>query len=456
MADWKIPALASKSVPAGADLLALLDVSDTSTAPADASGSNKKVTAAALLGAARARYNGKFTSFHVDDYGADPTGTSDSTSAFVNAAAAATSAISGGSTQAAVAFGMGSYKVSGGNVNVSADIGFTGPGSGACTLLAQGAGAVIARTKTEVPGTGAIPAPVQGFKIDGTSASGTAYGISDTDAGGAWYQDLFILNFTGAAMAGLAQFCGTYWVEQTVGIGLRLQNCTIGHLQDGNGAPTPSFDYSDWFGIHFNIYPGQSGRTLRGSTPCIGGIYQAHANAHLQASGAAQSVWTIGTSSGDSSSISSCMADLICEQDGSGSTAYDFTIGSSAGLFATGSMQFPSFTANPAGGSGLLTGNINSPTFNRPIFKVVATGSGPGTSFGAYEHNTFGYAMQLPSATSSVGAAFPHVSSGVGAPSFSAPQGSLYIRQDTPGTSSQRLYYNTSSGTGTTWTALAV
>jgi len=48
--------------------------------------------------------------------------------------------------------------------------------------------------------------------------------------------------------------------------------------------------------------------------------------------------------------------------------------------------------------------------------------------------------------------------SGTGVPTIGAAAGSLYVRTDTPGTSSQRLYFCTVSGAqgAATWVALAV
>lgn len=48
MTDYKIAALTTLASPADGDLLTAIDIDDTSTAPADASGSNKKITLAAL------------------------------------------------------------------------------------------------------------------------------------------------------------------------------------------------------------------------------------------------------------------------------------------------------------------------------------------------------------------------------------------------------------------------
>ena len=448
----KYSAYAAKALPTAADKLLIDDVADPSTA----SGMEKVITIGQLLAAARTRYNGTFTAFCVDDYGADPTGTSDSTAAFVSAASAATSAITAGAPQALVCPGMGRYKVSGGNISVSGMVGFTSPSAGSCTILAQGSGAVIARSQTATPGSYGRLAPIQGITFDGTGmGASTGYGVKDTDCGHATYADLDFINFTGTASAGLAQLNSSFWAEQVLGMRLLFTNCSIGHLQDGqSSAGPPSFDYSDFFGVHYNLYPGQSGRTVQGNAPVVGGSYRAHANAHVS-SGATQTVWTIGSTAGDTSSVSSNSVDLVGEVDGTGSTAYDFTVGAAAGLYLNGTIQFPGFTSNPAGGAGLLSGNVNSPTFSRPIFKAVATGSGPGGGFGIYERNTFGYALQLPLSAGSP-TATPNLSTGVGVPAFTAPQGSLYIRQDTPGTANQRLYLNTSTGSGTTWTALVV
>lgn len=456
MTDYEISQLSALTALSTAIQLLALDTSDTSTAPAGPGGSDKRLPLALLDARYRAAYKGTSAVFRVDEYGADPTGTADSTSAFVSAAAAATAAVTAGAPQAFVVPGMGQYKVSGGSISVSGKVGFAGPGAGACTILAQGSGAVFTRSMTGAPSTYGRLAPISGLAFDGTGmGSSTGYAVKDTDCGHATYADLDFLNFTGTGSAGLAQLNSSFWAEQVLGLRLLFTNNTIGHLQDGqSSAGPPSFDYSDFLGVHYNTYPGQSGRTVQGNAPALGGSYRSHANAHVS-SGAAQTVWTVGSSAGDTSSVSSDSVDLTGEVDGTGSTAYDFTVGAAAGLFLSGTVQLPGFAANPAGGSGILSGNVNSPTYSRPIYKAVATGSGPAAGFGLYEHSTFGYALQLPQSAGSP-AAVPGISTGVGVPAFTAPQGSLYIRQDTPGTLNQRIYMNTSSGSGTTWTALSV
>lgn len=53
----------------------------------------------------------------------------------------------------------------------------------------------------------------------------------------------------------------------------------------------------------------------------------------------------------------------------------------------------------------------------------------------------------------SIGNSGPAIYVGSGAPTVSAPQGSLYLRTNGT-TTNDRLYVNNSSGTGTTWTAI--
>lgn len=392
--------------------------------------------------------------FYVNGYGADPSGMADSTPAVVAAAAAATAAVAAGTPQALVAFGRGSYKVTGGNIATTGAVGFTGPGAGACTILGQGSGKIFARTNTTAPTAYGEQAPVSGMTIDGTGCgSSAAYGLYDTDIGHALYQDLNFQNFTGSGSRGLVQYLASYWAEQVLGWRLWFQNCTIGHLQDGGTAPLPSFDYSDFYGLHYNLYPGQTGRQLQGNAPVVGGSYRAHVNCHAQSGGAFQAVWQIGSSGADTSSVTRCNLDIAGEVDGSGSTCYDFQIGAGAGLYGFGNVQLPGFTANPGSGTGILVGSISAPSFSRNIMNLVPVGAGPGTAFGGWTTSTYSYALRLPISGGSPSQG-GSISSGNGAPTTTGNQGDLYVRLDTPTVANQRLYMNTSSGSGTTWTGI--
>lgn len=84
--NYEVTQLAQKAAPTPADELMIIDVEDTTTAPASGSGSNKRSTIAAV---------GKLVTGWADlvrDFGADPTGTTSASTALANACTAATSA----------------------------------------------------------------------------------------------------------------------------------------------------------------------------------------------------------------------------------------------------------------------------------------------------------------------------------------------------------------------------
>jgi hypothetical protein len=155
------------------------------------------------------------------------------------------------------------------------------------------------------------------FFIDGTSATGAAYGIDIGDGWGYRLDHLFIDNFAGSGSVGLRLVNNKYFTEKLVATAVTVRNCTTQVLMH-QGAGDNSFEYCD-LAFYFAIHPGQDGFVVDNGAYLAGGSLMIRGNTYSQQNSASQGyVIRVGTDtsgSGDGSTINSCRLDVAIEQN---------------------------------------------------------------------------------------------------------------------------------------------
>jgi pectate lyase-like protein len=174
--------------------------------------------------------------YNVITYGADPTGTSDSSVAF-NAAIAAAHTNSG-----TVYIPPGAYKVGGTALTniTKAAVNIKGAGSAASFLLYTGSGDCL-RVQMASFVASQQCGVIEGITIDGTLAAGTsACGLHYGDAMNGCFRDLVVQNFTGTSAIGIHMDNVNDYTEGTCWDRVYVANCTTDVLFDINGGGSPS------------------------------------------------------------------------------------------------------------------------------------------------------------------------------------------------------------------------
>lgn len=411
--------------------------------------------------------------FHVDDYGADPTGTRDSTAAFVSAYAAATTYVNGLSSAGAaggadVLLGEGIYKVTAGSLTASDPrIGVIGPGAGACTIQASGSGDVLYHYSGNFA-TYHRGRTFSGFTIDGTNTTGTAAGLHVADMGAVKYNDLVIQNFTQASSYGLKLSTISGWSEDLQSERVLIFNCTtlLGFI--GAGVTTNgSFDYSN-HDFYLNISPGQTGLAVTNFAQVNGCHLRVRYNAQINNSGLTSTLLQVGTNGSDGAVIMDTEMAITGETDGSGSSNIkDIVVGGGStviDMHGTFSCQSGNWIAgNSISGNAFvrLAGYLDS-------LPTITGGSGYqathlNTTFGTFSASpsmaspSWMRGLQLQDTSGNTRAT---IMSGSGAPSnptgvsTGPTAGDLYFRTDTPGTANQRIYICTVGGGTPTWVGI--
>lgn len=426
-------------------------------------------------GVSSARYARAIVSqtFHVDDYGADSTGTLDSTAAFVSAYAAAMTyvnglASAGASGGADILFGEGVYKLTAGSLTASDPrVGVIGPGSGACLIQVSGSGDAFYHYSANFA-TYHRGRTIGGFTIDGTNTTGAAAGLHVADMGGVKYNDLVVQNFTQAGSYGVKLSTISGWSEDLQSERIFIFNCTTLLAFIGAGVTTNgSFDYSN-HDFYLNISPGQTGLSVTNFAQLLGCRLRLRFNAQINNSGLTSTLLRVGTNGSDSAQILDTEMAIMGEADGSGSSnIQDIVVGGGStlldmhGVFST---QGGNWIAGNVIGSNAyvrLAGYLDS-------LPTITGGSGYQATKTNSALQTFSVAPTLDSPSWMRGLRLQDMSgntrttimSGSGAPSNPSgvsagpTAGDLYFRTDTPSTANQRIYICTVGGGTPTWVGI--
>jgi hypothetical protein len=276
---------------------------------------------------------------YVDTYGADPTGATDSTSAFVAAQAA------GGSGAYQLVLGVGTYVL-----GTTSDMNTFGPNQG---MIGQGSTVTMITYKGSATCVNIYQTPFNsssnggsfgGYSISGTGAGSTAIAMSWGNMQGARCHDITIESFGGASAIGL-QFknVGSSWSEQAEWTAIKLIQNTVNILFD-----TGSYDYSLYqFLIVANA--GQDGVRMQNNCSLEGCRFELRGNFYT-GTGNTAAVFAIdrGNSSGQSR-IDGAQVFVNVETDG-GTGVGHYTIlmngGSSSQFTGTGVLEFHDITGS--------------------------------------------------------------------------------------------------------------
>ena len=247
--------------------------------------------------------------YNVVGFGADPTGTNDSTAAFVDAQDA------GGSGAYALWTPPGTYKIAGPLNTFASQQGILGPGSQLVTLNYTGSGTCIVAEGTS--GSSQPGGAFRGFSIAGTS-SATA-GLQWSNLSTARCYDLSISGFTGSSAMGLYLFntASGSSCEKGSWKAISLSNNTTCAVFDSH-----SFDYGayEFFVI---CSANQNGVTLQNSAQLVGVDFTMLGDFHA---GSTNTGWALGfdpAGGGVGTSTAYGRFNVFCECDaGSGSTGH--------------------------------------------------------------------------------------------------------------------------------------
>lgn len=303
---------------------------------------------------------------YVDAYGADPTGATDSTAAFVAAQTA------GGSGAYELILGVGNY-----TLGTSDNLNIFGPSQG---MIGQGAAhtaityignSTCVQAFDSTFNDSVIGGRFDGFTLSGYSAGGSAIGMSWGNMQSARSHDIAIYGFDGG---GLQLKNGSGWAEESEWTGIRL-------IQNGGASganvifDTGSFDYSVYqFVIVANS--GTDGIRLQNGVNLTGCRLELRGN-FIAGSGNTGAVVAIdrGNASG-TSYIANAQMDISVETADSGTGHYTILMGSSnaaSQFYGTGILSFSNVSTNfqgvsnpnycPLGFSGVINdtviGNMN-------------------------------------------------------------------------------------------------
>lgn len=436
-----------------------------------AAGTVRRITTANL----RNVLNPTLPSFPVNDFGADPTGAADSTTAFTTAYTQAQNAINLGAAGVYVTMGPGTYKVTAGNC-VASDprIGLRGAGAQITQVNAYGSGDAFYHytSSFSTANGGSMGCPIEGLTIDGTNTTGASTGLHVQDICSLELHDLTIQNFTAGSNQtftattgpnivttgssnGLRFTGNNHWSERMLFLGVRVVNCSIHYNFDGTTDPAGgcSWDYMRMLDAYSDIFPGQVGLMCQGfaqlDQPTIFYSY----NMNAQAAAAASYAVVIGPTdpNTETSRIINALFDIRGEMDGSGSTCYDLRIGSWANLTGTGVLvNVGSMTAGAINsGSVYVNGHISTPAFPASHANFTLPGSW-GSYAGLFVLPPSAKGIQLADWLSSSSAVRATLLGGTGNPSggsyFSNLAGDIFIRQDAPGTPNSQFYVAQGAG----------
>jgi hypothetical protein len=355
------------------------DLSGSTTAPTVAKVSGVAVTGAPSTGQTLVSTSGSVAEWsgalganrlYVDAYGADPTGATDSTAAFVAAQTA------GGAGAYQLILGVGTYKL-GTSANLNAfgrNQGMIGQGSASTTLNYMGSATCVAIYDSSFSNSLSVGGCFTGFTINGASSGAGAKGMSWGNLNQARCSDISITSFGGTGCIGLYLHNGSSssWSEQAEWVGIRIITCTNAVIFD-----TSSFDYSIYQFLIVNN-ANQNGLTIQNGGALEGCRLEVRGNFN---SGSGNSGYVLGLDPAGagtgSSRIDGALIYLNVEQDGTtgtGHTTISMHGSSSSQLSGQGVLQFNSGGTIP--------------------FQNASIGSGPTFGFaGTVQEGLFGYLL---------------------------------------------------------------
>lgn len=301
----------------------------------DSDAVNGKVDAAAMNALGREVNAVKRRRFHVDEYGADPTGVADSNQALIDAYTAM------GTSPGEIVFGVGTYKLYVGLNQAAARLvrprqAVVGQGAGLTTIDYRGAGAFVETRNLDFDTDSAAPAGgVHAMTISG-------WNNGEDDACGVRYGDLWRMRITDVEIVGFTQAEGkglwgdnqTHWSERGH-IECVANQCTENFVFESNtgASDSGSFDYSQ-FWLSFIAQPGQHGFVLRsgasGSVVSMNGVsLTLTGNCQIAASGPnTGEMFRVGKDNDDQASLSGeLQIGVETSGDPSGTPHYDLMVG---------------------------------------------------------------------------------------------------------------------------------
>lgn len=207
--------------------------------------------------------------YHIDDYGGDPSGATNSNQALIDAYAAM------GSNPGTIVFGTGTYLLyvglnSAANRCLGVQQAIVGQGSALTFIDYRGPDACFEQRNNDFDNTGTKPAGgVEGLSILGWSSGETySYGIRYGDIWRMRIKDVEISGFNRDGCIGLYGDNHYRWSERG-DIDVVINQCTKNAVFESNtgdqGFPSGSFDYSQ-YKISFVAAANQDGFTLRSGT----------------------------------------------------------------------------------------------------------------------------------------------------------------------------------------------
>lgn len=306
---------------------------------------------------------------NVLDYGADATGTSDSTTAFTNAIAALPS--TGGWVYAPT----GAYKISS-TLTLHQFQGLRGDGAAVTVLNYYGTGQCVNATNTNTPTGLPTPCGFEGVTIDGANAGTGAVGLQLGNLYSSWSHDLYIRNFHSSGAIGLyfKNYGGSPDAEKLRFLGVTLTNNTTDVVLD-----TGSFDYSVFEFYTPNTNANQCGVTLQNAAELYGCRLSIRGN---YATAATNTGWVLGLDPGNTSGTSSIQNgefDICVEADGSTVGHKTIMMGSAlpncqisgVGVMVFANTEFQGAAINP-GSLFCFSGYVNDPVLGTSSYGDAA------------------------------------------------------------------------------------
>lgn len=313
--------------------------------------------------------------FHVDDYGADPTGATSSSQAVADAYAAM------GSSPGVIEFGIGTYRLTAGLNAANGTAleplqGIRGQGSGVTKIDFRGTGACFEFRDTDFFNTNIYHqhGGCHGLSIVGWLNSNTnTYGIRYGDMWRVRISDVEIVGLNKAGCIGLWGDNQVAWSERAF-VECVVSQCTECFVFESNTGSTSSgsFDYSQYW-LSFIVQPGQHAFVLRsgsagskvsmnGASVTLTGNCQLSSGAGVPNTG---ELFRVGKDNDDAASYS---GELQIGVETSGSTGgvghYDFMMGDGPyWLVASRVTASGSINLIPFSGARFQTGNATPRTF---------------------------------------------------------------------------------------------
>ena len=220
----KISAQAALTSPRSDDLIEIVDVHDLSMAP---TGTNKRITVAGLRPG---------NLIYVDDYGADPSGATDS-SAAIQAKQTALGAV-----PYALVFGAGTYLMNSAFLNLGLNQYIVGQGQQLTQFNWSGSGPLVTINDPGAFNSGHLAGRLSGFNISGPFGAGATSGIKYGSLQSLHLDDIGFYGLPSGAIIGYKTGASD-WAEEAVMTRLRIIQCgaTSGYMIGFTGT---SFDYS--------------------------------------------------------------------------------------------------------------------------------------------------------------------------------------------------------------------